>query len=196
MGKRIRAFFALKPDEDGIDFLTNRIQLFRGRGLEHYGRFIQSEDLHLTMRFLGECEEEVLTQVRGQAAEIAQGLEPVSYEIERCIYFPRVARARVIAAEVNASEELKQLARRLEHMAVELGFKPERWSFKPHITIARLRQGLKRPNLPNRPGAIDQVARELLLLESLGTELGAEYGLIESFPLGAATDWNLDSDGT
>ncbi len=194
MGKQRRAFFALKPDDDGIDFLTNRIQLFRGRGFEQFGRFIQSDDLHVTLRFLGEVEEETLEALSEKAREIATGIEPFEYEIGRCEYFPRVARARIIAAEVDAPSPLKDLNKQLEEAAVEQGLAPEQWSFKPHITIARLKQGKKRPNLPNRPGAITQQASEFVLLESLMSGKGAEYSLLETFPLGNSTGFDPDFD--
>jgi len=194
MAKKRRVFFALKPDDEGIDFLTNRIQLYRGRGFERFGRFIQSEDLHLTIRFIGEVEPEVLDTFIERAAVIAQGSQAIHYKIDRCVYFPRVSRARVIAAQVIGTPELKALAQQMEALAVELGCEPEKWGFKPHITIARLKKGMNRPNLPNRPGAVEQKATEMLLLESTMSDMGAEYEVIQTFSLGDASGSDDDFD--
>ena len=186
MAKTVRVFFALRPDEEGLDFLTNRIQLFRGRGWEKYGRFIESDDLHVTMRFLGELEPDKLESIKDAAREISASFSPFKYEIGRCILFPRVSRARIIASQVKASPEMKELARQLEETAVGAGLEPETFNFKPHVTIARLRKGQRRPNLPTRPGAITQTATELELLESTMNEFSATYSVVESYPFTAS----------
>ncbi len=186
MAQSLRSFFALRPDEEGLDFLSNRIQLFRGVGWERFGRFIPSDDLHLTLRFLGNLEEDVAEKIRAGAAEIAKQTHPFPFEIDRCILFPRVSRARIIAAKVSPSPELKQLARDLEELAVSCGLEPEERPFRPHITLARLKQANKRPNLPSRPGTKGQVAETFSLLESgNGPEDTVSYAETESYTLGA-----------
>lgn len=186
MAKR-RFFLALRPDDDGLDFLTNRIQHFRGSGWERFGRFIPTDDLHLTLRFLGELEDEKLEQIQQGAAEISERTGTVNYEINRAVLFPRVSRARIIATKVVASPELKALARELEQLATDSGLEPETRLFRPHITIARLKHGQKRPNLPSRPGAISQKAEELLLMESRTGENGTYfYSEFAAFPLKSA----------
>tara|TARA_R110002096_G_scaffold147671_8_gene307633 strand:- start:225 stop:788 length:564 start_codon:yes stop_codon:yes gene_type:complete len=179
-----RFFLALRPDEDGLDFLTNRIQLFRGSGWERFGRFVPTDDLHLTLRFLGELEDEKMEQLQSGAAEISEQTSPVHYEIGRSVLFPRVSRARIIAAKVTASPELKNLVKLLEQLAQDCGLEPETRLFRPHITLARLKHGQKRPNLPSRPGSISQKATEVLLLESRIGENGTYfYSEVATLPL-------------
>ena len=182
MSKPIRAFFALKPDEDGLDFLTNRIQLFRARGWEKHGRFIESANLHVTMRFLGDLKPDKLEEIQGAAEELASKTQAFTYELARAVLFPRVSRARVIASKINATPEMRQLNRDLEKMATEVGLKGEKWMFRPHVTLARLKQANKRPNLPARPGSLAQKAETLYVLQSTQTEFGHEYSEIAAFP--------------
>ena len=182
MPKPIRAFFALKPDDDGLDFLTNRIQLFRARGWEKFGRFIESDNLHVTMRFLGDVDEPMLETIQTAAADLAAKTPPITYELSRAMLFPRVSRARVIATKINATPELRQLHRDLEQISVDAGVRQEKWMFRPHVTLARLKQGNKRPNLPTRPGSLHQKAKELILFETKAGEFGNSYAEIGRFP--------------
>ncbi len=188
MAKRARCFFAIRPDDGGLDFLTDRIQLFRARGWERFGRFIPAEDIHLTLRFLGEVEPGALEDLTAGAREIAGHASPARYEIGRCVLFPRVSRARIIAARITPSDELKQLQAKLEQLAVDCGLEQETRVFRPHITIARLKKGLKRPNLPSRPGTIGQRVESFRLLESrFGEAETVAYREGELFSLGEAS---------
>jgi len=184
MAKRVRAFFAVQPDEDGIEFLNERIQLLRGRGWERFARFVMAGDLHVTLRFLGEVEPGVLETLRARGAEIAAATPPFEYTMGRSVLFPRVSRARVIATEVATPPAMRGLVRKLEDAAVEAGLEAESRVFKAHLTLARLKQGDSgRPNLPQRPGENVQRATQLLLLETVGSAEGAQYAVIDSFPL-------------
>lgn len=184
MADSIRAFFALQPDDDALDFLTNRIQLFRAHGWERFGRFLPLDTLHLTLRFFPGASPETLERLEAGAATICRASGPVDYEIGPCQLFPRVARARIVAATVKPSAGLKELARRLEELSVECGFAPEKRIFKPHITLARLKNGMKRPNLPSRPGAIPQRAAALFLMRSDLHPEGAVHTELARFALG------------
>jgi 2'-5' RNA ligase len=166
MGKPIRHFFALVPSDKGIQFLRERMDLFRGRGWEKFGRFVSPDDLHLTLRFLGEIPEETSVALQAGAAELARHTPPFSYSIGRSILFPRVSRARVIAATVLPTEEMQKLVRELERLCVQTGLPGEERIFRPHMTLARLRNQMKRPNLPSRPGAITEHASCFSLLRT------------------------------
>lgn len=183
MAKRVRAFFAVQPDEKGIDFLNERIQLLRGRGWERFARFVQAGDLHVTLRFLGEIEPGTLETLRARGAEIAAATPPFEYTMGRSVLFPRVSRARVIATEVATPSAMRGLVRKLEDAAVEAGLEAEKWGFKGHVTLARLKHGdANRPNVPQKPGESVQRATQLLLLETIGSAEGNQYAVIESFP--------------
>lgn len=166
MSKPLRSFFALVPDEAGIAFLLERMGLFRSRGWEKFGRFVAPGDIHLTLRFLGEIDEPTSLQLQAGAAEVARQTAPFTYTIERSVLFPRVSRARIIAAKVQPNEALQGLARALEQVCVKAGLPPEERLFRPHLTLARLRNQMKRPNLPGKTGSILQHPPGLFLLRT------------------------------
>lgn len=183
MSDQIRAFFALKPDDEAIQQLLDRIESLKRKGWERLARFTTAENLHLTLRFLGEVETETLDKLREGARSIAAEIPEFDYEIGAAILFPRVSRARVIVTKVEAQESLRELNRQLEQNAVECGLPEEQWSFKPHVTLARLKQGMNRPNLPSYSAPIHQRATEVVLYQSTLSSEGAKYEAIETYPL-------------
>jgi RNA 2',3'-cyclic 3'-phosphodiesterase len=187
MGKPIHYFFALVPSEKGIDFLRERMDLFRGRGWERFGHFVHPADLHLTLRFLGEIPEETSIALQAGASEIARRTEPFSYGLGRCLLFPRVSRARVIAARVDPGEALPKLVRNLEELCVQNGLPGEERLFRPHLTLARLRNQMKRPNLPSRPGERTQHATHFCLLRTNQSSGPEAYEEVARFSLEGGT---------
>ncbi|MEM7012139.1 MAG: RNA 2',3'-cyclic phosphodiesterase [Verrucomicrobiota bacterium] len=183
MSDQIRAFFALKPDDEAIQQLLDRIESLKRKGWDRLARFTTADNLHLTLRFLGEVEVETLDKLREGAKTIAAGISQFDYEIGAAILFPRVSRARVIVTKIEAPEELRELNRQLEQNAVDCGLPEEQWSFKPHVTLARLKQGMKRPNLPSYAAPIRQRATEVTLYKSTLNSEGAQYDILESYPL-------------
>lgn len=183
MAQPVRYFFALVPDETGIDFLLERINLYRGRGWERLGRFVALGDLHLTLRFLGEISEETSANLQSGATAIASRTGPFSYTIGPGLLFPRVSRARVVAAKVIPGQDLQLLVRQLETLCVESGLPGDDRLFRPHITLARLRNQMKRPNLPGRTGEILQHATHFRLLRTNQGSGSEAYEEVTRFPL-------------
>lgn len=187
MGKPTRSFFAIVPDQAGLEFLAQRMDLFRGRGWERFGRFVAPNDIHLTLRFLGEIDDATSLKLQEGAADIARQTPPFTYAIERCALFPRVSRARIIAAKVEPGPELQQLVRALEKLCVESGLPPEERLFRPHITLARLRNQTKRPNLPGRTGFVAQRPDGFSLLRTNHGATPEAYAEVVRFPLTGAS---------
>jgi len=124
-----RLFFALWPDERQRTALAE-VQ----RDLpDHGGRETHPEELHLTLVFLGDpdaerraCAEEVADLVRGA---------PFVLNLDRCGCFPR---ALVLWCGASAwPQPLLDLVHTLDGGLRGCGFRPERWAFAPHVTLAR-----------------------------------------------------------
>lgn len=100
-------------------------------------RWVPEENLHLTLRFLGELDgntahdvAESLADVRGQPFELC---------CEGVGHFETGRQPRVIWAGISASAELKELQARVEKAVQRAGLPPETRKFSPHVTLARLK---------------------------------------------------------
>jgi len=100
------------------------------------------ENLHLTLRFLGEVEEGRLEALKRVCAESAAEFAPFTLRLNGTGVFPNFRQPRVLwaglAGEIDAAARLQ---RRLEEGVVSLGFGPEDKPFKPHLTVGRVKSG-------------------------------------------------------
>jgi len=100
------------------------------------GKWMEPENLHLTLRFAGDID-------NVQAAEFADRLASISVDA----FEIRLAglgvfggnEPRSLWAGVETSPELEALARANERAARSAGLPPEGRAFKPHVTLARLK---------------------------------------------------------
>lgn len=125
---RLFSAFALPPD------IVESLMFFRG-GL--YGaRWIEREDLHITLRFFGDMD---LTAARdlAEALEDSAQLTVPRLELDELNLFGGKT-PRALFAHVRPSAELTRLQAAHEKIARRLGLAPETRHFTPHVTLARL----------------------------------------------------------
>jgi 2'-5' RNA ligase len=101
-------------------------------------RWQRRGQLHLTLRFLGETSSNRLPDLRNQLDNIEQ--EPFLLNIKGAGVFPNLRSPRVIWAGVKKSELLGDLHEAIEEQCRAVGFDADKRSFKPHITLGRVKQ--------------------------------------------------------
>ncbi|WP_298432168.1 RNA 2',3'-cyclic phosphodiesterase [Geobacter sp.] len=101
-------------------------------------RWLPPEQLHLTLRFIGEADDAVVGAIRRGLAAITAPPFPLSLQGVGC--FPSPRRPRVLWVGLDGSEPLKRLHRGVEATVVAAGLPAEERPFSPHITLARLRE--------------------------------------------------------
>lgn len=100
-------------------------------------RWVPPENLHLTLRFIGE--------VAGDEADdiyhALSAVRPRSFDItlSGVGHFETGGEVRQLWAGVERSAELVALRDRIESTLVRLGLEPDGRRFTPHVTLARLR---------------------------------------------------------
>lgn len=125
-----RLFVALRPPELLRDLLIDAMEGVEG------ARWQGEEQLHLTLRFVGEVD-------APQANDLADALatvraEPFALRVRGVGHFTRKGRATALWAAFEPSEGLAILQRRVERACRAAGLVPQTRKFVPHITIARL----------------------------------------------------------
>jgi 2'-5' RNA ligase len=126
------------------------------------GRFIPAENLHLTLAYLGNVEDERVAAVGEAVSGAARGQGPIATSLAGLGAFPSPRRARVLwAGLADPHGRLRALATAVQEALEPLGFEREDRPFRAHVTLARLR--LPRPvdvdHVPVEPRAftIEQV---------------------------------------
>ena len=134
----IRLFFGLElPGE-----LRMRIAALSA-GIDR-ARWVSPEDLHVTLRFIGEVEEPAMEDVAAEASAIR--FDPFAVTLSGAGHFERRGRVSAVWLGVEPNPALAALRDRIEAAIVRAGQPPEGRRFRPHVTVARLNQA--------RPGGV------------------------------------------
>lgn len=152
--------------------------------------WVREENLHLTLRFLGEQDDKGLQQAIEAGEAVAQQHAPFRFVVRGAGVFPDTRRVRVLWAGVEEPvEPLYRLAQSLEGELRKRGFPPEDKPFRSHITLARVKEPPPAPviekllaSLPTEPLGIVEV-RSFVLMQSILHPDGSQYTPVREFLL-------------
>jgi RNA 2',3'-cyclic 3'-phosphodiesterase len=97
-----------------------------------------AENLHLTMKFIGEWPEERLNEMI-EALRRASAGPPIEISINGLGWFPNPHSPRVLVAAVHAPESLRKLAHFIDETTHGLGVPMETRPYSPHLTLAKIK---------------------------------------------------------
>jgi RNA 2',3'-cyclic 3'-phosphodiesterase len=148
---------------------------------------------HLTLKFLGEVSEEDASRFGDAVASACAAGRAGALPAGGALVLPPRGRPRVLSvgfAPSDAGAALEELARRAEDAGARIGVASEGRPFRPHVTLARIRE-------PWPHGAVDTFRKELdaaglpafrcaecVLYSSRLNPAGAVHTPIRTFPLG------------
>jgi 2'-5' RNA ligase len=136
----MRIFLAVFPSTEVRDAAFGVIERLRrpGDGVA----WVKHENLHYTLRFLGEQDEDGVTRATQAAHEAAAAQASFAARLGELGGFPSMRAARVLWLGLSeGAEALVALAQRLERGLVTRGFESAGRPFSAHLTIGRIREG-------------------------------------------------------
>jgi 2'-5' RNA ligase len=187
----VRLFVALEIPAAVRDNLAAQIKELRDLPAplaDQQLRWVRPENLHVTLKFVGEVAAAKLEGIRSTLTAI--GLEaPVDVHFRGLGFFPDEKCPRLLWVGLNASGSLPVLARNIDGALERQGIARDERAFTPHLTLARFAPGglheklcaAIQKNGKRDFGAFQ--AREFHLIESKLKPSGAEYTTLASFPL-------------
>lgn len=101
-------------------------------------RWVPTDQLHLTLRFIGEVDDAVFTAIR-EALATVRG-RAFAAAVQGVGHFPPGKHPRVLWVGFVGAEALLSLQDSIERTVVAAGIPPEGRKFSPHITLARLKE--------------------------------------------------------
>lgn len=133
----MRLFYCVELPSTVRAALTQRARALQGR--IRAGTWVAEENLHITVRFLGEVGEDLLPALCDLGSAGARRVAPFELVLDRLGAFPSPGRARVVwTGPTVDSGPFAILAQRIEEDVQRLGFPPEGKPAHPHVTLARL----------------------------------------------------------
>ncbi len=154
-------------------------------------RWVRPENLHLTLKFIGELPPADLPALLDAVTDAAAQMPPFVLETAGLGLFPDARRPRVAWAGCEEGADLAgELAGRIDQAAAELGYPLERRRYQPHITLGRIKLPADAGDLPAAlAGRSDEyygsteVAEVCVFMSELRSE-GARYTVMHRAPLG------------
>lgn len=101
-------------------------------------RWVPLEQLHLTLRFIGEADEALYQRIKNILGAVRGG--PFRMALQGIGHFPPGRHPRVLWVGMEENEPLLKLQHNVELALIAAGLAPEERRFSPHITIARLKE--------------------------------------------------------
>lgn len=101
--------------------------------------WVKKENLHITLKFLGEVEEKKAKYLEENINNILIPLKYKEFQFEYASSFPNEKKPRVLFLKFKEDEEILNYQKDLEDIFEKEGFKKEEREFKIHLTLARLK---------------------------------------------------------
>jgi len=157
-------------------------------------RWVRPENLHVTLRFLGDIAPARIASLAAHVRVKTEALAPFALELGALGSLPAGRRPRVVVLELAPEAPLAALAEAVERGVVAAGCAPEPRAFRGHLTLGRVRERGMPPSLAELavPPAVFEVTESVLFVSELHPS-GSRYTPLERVPLGGAGGRRLPS---
>ena len=184
----VRCFISLELPEEVKKNIYVSVEKLKAAGADV--KWVRAENLHLTLKFLGDTPEELLKSINERLVSLAAAHGRFFLNISGAGAFPNIKYPRVIWIGVYNTDELAKLQLEIDDSMAGLGFKIDGKKFTPHLTIGRIK------SLKNKDALIKELAtlkeadfgkievNNITLMQSILKPSGAEHLKLREFSLG------------
>lgn len=154
---QLRAFIAVdlpQTIQEAIEKQTSRLRQAMG---EASIRWIPPQNIHLTLKFLGNISASHMDFLKQLLHQTADSHTPFDLQIGGIGSFPNSKLPRVLWAGIHAPADLASLQKNIEAGAARLGYEKEARPFSPHLTLGRVRQGINPRDLQKISAALNGI---------------------------------------
>ena len=184
----MRLFIALPLEKNVEEELGKIISTLKQKGGSV--KCVKPENIHLTVKFLGEISPESVRQVCQAAETAAASASAMELAVKGLGVFPDARRPRVVWAGLSgAIQSLIDFHAKLEENLVHVGFDKEKRRFTAHLTLGRVKKSLSSAKMVSALDACSAFtprpisADRLVLYKSELRPEGAVYTALQAFPL-------------
>lgn len=183
----IRSFIAIELPADVKNALGELLE--RLKTYEPDVPWVKKENIHLTIRFLGNIHEQKIKQVKKIMEKATEGVPSFLLKPGCLGAFPNSRRPRVIWVGLGENASLEKLHVNLEGGLRTLGFEKEERKFKPHLTLGRIKKSIHGKQLAEAIAEYSNfstpsfLVQDIVLFKSELHPKGARYTVLERVSL-------------
>lgn len=172
----MRAFVAIDVEEPLRRAISAEVDRISSHVRPSSVRWVLSENIHLTLKFLGNIDQALRQQVEEMLADLAKRMPGFRISVSDFGVFPHPRRPRVLWVGVKDIEAgLGRLQGAVESTLVALGFESENRTFHPHLTLGRVSNRVAGSQLKDLSEAVESME-----IGELGGMHVAEFSLYRS----------------
>ena len=153
-------------------------------------RWVPPENIHLTLKFLGEVPPEDVDEVGAALREALAGAKAFDLRVAGLGAFPSRRNPRVVWAGVDGGRQLEDVHERVEGALALLGYAKEERAFHPHLTLGRVRRRSEPSRLQGLDAALERIEFEAVspagsvdVMKSELAPTGAEHEVVAQVDL-------------
>jgi 2'-5' RNA ligase len=133
----MRTFIAVTPSREVAAQLDALVRDLARHGADV--RWGTGASIHLTLKFLGELDPELLPRLVSALRRRVRGVPPFELELQGVGGFPSLRSPRVLWCGLSKQSWLSELHAGVEETCADFGYEPEQRDFRPHLTLGRVR---------------------------------------------------------
>ncbi|MCP5206394.1 MAG: RNA 2',3'-cyclic phosphodiesterase [Hahellaceae bacterium] len=180
--KELRCFIGLQIPADVKKAMATESKAMQSDAKYADFKWVKKSNYHLTLHFLGEIPLHQVVELKEAFEKNPLIAQPLQLEITGITGFPDVKSPKFIVAELANNDALNNLQQEIKNELDRQGINQESESFRPHISLARLKRGHQAPTLGKLAEmtltfSIDEYA----VFKSTLTPEGSVYEVIGSF---------------
>jgi 2'-5' RNA ligase len=190
----LRCFIAIELPAAIRSRISAATAVARSRLGDDVIRWVPAENVHVTLKFLGDTATTSVELIR--AAIAAEARQFVAFDVDVVGFgaFPDARKPRVLWVGLSAPPALASLQRVLDAATGRLGYASDERGFSPHLTVGRLRQNVTASALRRVRDELDRASvgnlgsftvAEINLYKSELSPSGPRYTSLIAVPLGA-----------
>lgn len=146
--------------------------------------FVHKKNIHLTLKFLGNIEENKIKNIKEKLSEIK--LNKFELIVDKFSAFPNIKNPKVLWFGIKKEEKLFELQKKIDELTLD--FTNESIDFSPHLTIARIKSIKNKSEFSK---ILEKIEIKKLnfkiesfsLYKSTLSKNGPKYGLLENYKL-------------
>jgi 2'-5' RNA ligase len=137
-----RSFIAIELPPSMQQEITKQTTHLRETLSTEWIRWVPVENIHLTLKFLGDVPASHMGFLKQSLTQIADSSQSFDLQISGLGSFPNSNLPRILWIGVHAQAVLQSIQKNIVIAMHRLGYKKEERPFSPHLTLARVRQNI------------------------------------------------------
>ncbi len=185
----IRSFLAFPINgtlKEKLEIILDRLQTTHADV-----KWVKPQNIHLTLKFLGDVEESRIENVCSLLRQRCRGFDPITSYLCEIGAFPDIRHPRIVWGALDDSKKkIQMIADDLEEQLIKIGIVKDDHLFKPHITLGRVRSSAHLKDLIQAmqqitfESKIEQTFEKIILYKSTLTPQGPIYEALKEFRMG------------